>query len=718
MTIEGEESHNGRGKKRNPFRRKQSEGSSENGSDGVASASRITHGKLRWAQHLGHRERTSSADGTREASRSHPWKVSSGNKLNWSPRLGQNGKSHDTNNDEALAVAGLREASRSHPWNESAKNKLGLHWSPKLLRKKHNGEGSGDHASISETGDSREGAYYPETSLSYVSSENGDSRNGDLDIPHHVGGSPTVHIDGERIQNKLAWRHRSDGVSDSLSDDYSVSSSASTKEKSSGRISSIRQKIHRRGKSAQWKYRMGEHRIDEEEEHSLPLGSELDALATFQHQSLSDLDMTSEGNAAFASTGTEVYPNRKRSSTDPNVLLSGLGNNELHRVHSLERKTSPRNASPRDIQGQRSYDSEIFNVRGGHNGSRRESDAISLGTTSLGAAPGLLLEDSPVHANRKGDKKTEFRVKPYRYFDPPVYMTEAQLHEFMLQPSQKVEFLESFIAPSSKRTKKIKVAGETERIWGTTDDGRVGSLRVEVLGCVGLAAVKPDVLAYLICGDVPFVTDAIPSCRSPRWPPNSKRAAVFPIHHAYARLFAGVFASKKDKANDEFCGRVVLDLASLRPNTEYDVTLPLRASSFIYDRRPRGVIRLRFSLHWFSERAAVWSYLRSPRTLVASPFGDNPSILCGDPKTFRNVAITVHGQDLPGKFTRKAFQATMREFNLTRLNLIVSPHVNSILCSVVCSLELTYSPRHSSWQGRLRQRPFFIRNLLCRCIFS
>ena len=155
------------------------------------------------------------------------------------------------------------------------------------------------------------------------------------------------------------------------------------------------------------------------------------------------------------------------------------------------------------------------------------------------------------------------------------------------------------------------------------------------------------------------------------WPSNSKRAAVFPIHHAYARLYAGVFATKKDK-NDVFCGRVVLDLAALRPNTEYDVTLPLRASSFIYDRRPRGVIRLRFSLHWFSECAAVLSYLKSPHSLVAGPGDDNPSVLCGDPKTFRNVAITVHGQDLPGKYTRKAFQATMREFNLSRLNLIVS----------------------------------------------
>jgi hypothetical protein len=36
-----------------------------------------------------------------------------------------------------------------------------------------------------------------------------------------------------------------------------------------------------------------------------------------------------------------------------------------------------------------------------------------------------------------------------------------------------------------------------------------------------------------------------------------------------------------------------------------------------------------------------------------------PTIPCGDPKTFRNVAVTVHGQDFPGKYTRGAFRATM-----------------------------------------------------------
>ncbi|KAI2511849.1 Protein kinase C conserved region 2 [Fragilaria crotonensis] len=49
---------------------------------------------------------------------------------------------------------------------------------------------------------------------------------------------------------------------------------------------------------------------------------------------------------------------------------------------------------------------------------------------------------------------------------------------------------------------------------------------------------------------------------------------------------------------------------------------------------------------------------------------DSPSIPCADPKTFRNVAFTIHGQELPGKYTREAFQATMREFTLYHQNLM------------------------------------------------
>jgi len=240
--------------------------------------------------------------------------------------------------------------------------------------------------------------------------------------------------------------------------------------------------------------------------------------------------------------------------------------------------------------------------------------------------------------------KKRFRVRPYHCFkDGPVSMTEEEIYADSLKPSEEFVSLKSFLAPTSNSTKAVDVPDNIRDLWGAPDqDGRIGALRVEVLGCVSLNRTKPDVSVYLVCGDAAFCTDVLNGYRSPMWPSVSRRACVFPIHHAYAKLYVGVFdvRKRKNKENDVFCGRVAIDIASIRPNTEYDTTMPLRASAFIYDKRKRGVIRIRFSLHWFNERAAVISYFKSVRSLVDScPLVEGqPTILCADPKTFRNVA--------------------------------------------------------------------------------
>ena len=273
-----------------------------------------------------------------------------------------------------------------------------------------------------------------------------------------------------------------------------------------------------------------------------------------------------------------------------------------------------------------------------------------------------------------GSIKKRFRVRPYHCFPNPVSMTEEEIYNDSLKISDNFVRLKSYLAPTSKSVMRAEVPDIIRERWGAPDeDGRIGAIRVEVLGCVSLNRTKPDVSVYLVCGDVAFCTDALDGYRSPMWPSASRRACIFPLHHAYAKLYVGVFDVRKNKSkeNDVFCGRVVIDVASIRPNTEYDTTLPLRASSFVYDKRKRGVIRIRFSLHWFSERAAVLSYFKSVTSLVEScPLVEGqPAIPCADPKTFRNVAVTVYGQDLPGKYSRNAFRATMREFNLYQQNI-------------------------------------------------
>mmetsp|Transcript_5709 Transcript_5709/g.13653 ORF Transcript_5709/g.13653 Transcript_5709/m.13653 type:complete len:1053 (+) Transcript_5709:106-3264(+) len=289
-------------------------------------------------------------------------------------------------------------------------------------------------------------------------------------------------------------------------------------------------------------------------------------------------------------------------------------------------------------------------------------------------ASSIQIRGSDADYAQEDDENKKVRVKPYSAFPSATYMNEIELYQCMMAGSSRFEFLTSYLDPSTKVTRRAKVPDIVRRQFGSPkEDGRVGSLRIEILGCVGLDRAKPEVSVYAVCGDCAFTTDIIDGNRSPMWPNSSKRAAVFPLHHAYARAFIGVFDVKqqKEREADHLCGRVTIDVPSLRPDTEYDITFPLRVSSFIYDRRPRGVVRVRFSIHWFSERSAILSYLKRPRNPLAfsKQAKKFPTIPCGDPKTFRNVAVTVHGQDFPGKYTRSAFRATMREFNLSQQNI-------------------------------------------------
>lgn len=180
-------------------------------------------------------------------------------------------------------------------------------------------------------------------------------------------------------------------------------------------------------------------------------------------------------------------------------------------------------------------------------------------------------------------------------------------------------------------------------------------------------------VVYLVCGSYAFSTDVISDCASPMWLRKTRRACIFPIFHGYARLFAGVFDDDGKGAKDDFVGRVVLDLSRLRPGCTYDVTLPLRMSSHVYSRRKRGSIRLRVELDWKSERAALLSYIprKLPNPRKLKPYTD-VTVLCSDEKSFRNVAITVHGAHLPGRFSPKHFKAMLREINFTRQAVMIT----------------------------------------------
>lgn len=202
----------------------------------------------------------------------------------------------------------------------------------------------------------------------------------------------------------------------------------------------------------------------------------------------------------------------------------------------------------------------------------------------------------------------------------------------------------------------------------------LGQLRLEILQCFGIptSSLVRETQAYCVavCGSHAFKTDVMPPVANPMWLCRMRRACLFPIHQAYARLFVGCFDdynSTTGSSTSDFAGRIVLDIARLRPDCTYDITLPLRQSSHIFTREHFGSIRLRFHLQWNNERAAILSYIpkRKPK------FQPNEAAIvnCLDDRSFKNVAQVVHGVHMPGKFSMTLLKATIREINFTRIHL-------------------------------------------------
>ncbi|KAL7573041.1 hypothetical protein ACA910_018733 [Epithemia clementina (nom. ined.)] len=251
---------------------------------------------------------------------------------------------------------------------------------------------------------------------------------------------------------------------------------------------------------------------------------------------------------------------------------------------------------------------------------------------------------------KRGTEQNEYRVLPgYAY--PHRWMTLSEMHSEMMLPSTTFHDLRDPNQSSEE----------------------IGQIRVEVLQCVGLPRLDrnsdTDAVVYMVCGPYAFATDVIRDHTNPMWLRKSKRACIFPIFHGYARLYVGVFDDDGEKAKDDFVGRIVIDVARLRHSSTYDVTMPLRLSTHAYSRRKRGSVRLRFTLYWKSEKDVFFSYI--PRKIKFTlPQHSKPNvsttIACADPKAFRNIALTVHGVHMSGRFTFPKIKATIREINFTR----------------------------------------------------
>lgn len=201
--------------------------------------------------------------------------------------------------------------------------------------------------------------------------------------------------------------------------------------------------------------------------------------------------------------------------------------------------------------------------------------------------------------------------------------------------------------------------------------GEIGSIRVEILQCIGLPKMDKyslsDAFCYIVCGSNGFCTDTIPDNLNPAWLPRTRRACIFPLHNAYSQVYVGVFDYDGENESDDFIGRVVVDTQQLKSGFSYDITLPLRDTSRVYYRKRLGSVRLRLELHWSAgERAALLSYLpRSPscitKRLTTRPLEPTTTLICPDSKSFTGVGFTVYGEDVPGKYSAHIKNAMSRE---------------------------------------------------------
>lgn len=112
---------------------------------------------------------------------------------------------------------------------------------------------------------------------------------------------------------------------------------------------------------------------------------------------------------------------------------------------------------------------------------------------------------------------------------------------------------------------------------------------------------------------------------------------------------------------------MVLDLPQLQAGFLYDVTLPLRDTARIYNRKRLGCVRLRVQVNWTrGERSALLSYLPKSlaeitRRLKKEPPDPLTLISCPDAKSFLNVCRTMYGKDTPGKYNAELKTAVSRE---------------------------------------------------------
>ncbi len=157
--------------------------------------------------------------------------------------------------------------------------------------------------------------------------------------------------------------------------------------------------------------------------------------------------------------------------------------------------------------------------------------------------------------------------------------------------------------------------------WTDIGQGNLGKVFVEILGCDSLPNLdtggfmgnKTDSFVSLVYEDAYARTDTIDDCLSPRWMPWSNRAFIFSMAYPSSLLYIGVFDYDASPMDDhDLVGRVSVDLANLRRDTEYVLGYNLHPSARVFGREVLGKITIRLRLEIPDERKLVLASLEPP----------------------------------------------------------------------------------------------------------
>ena len=155
--------------------------------------------------------------------------------------------------------------------------------------------------------------------------------------------------------------------------------------------------------------------------------------------------------------------------------------------------------------------------------------------------------------------------------------------------------------------------------WIDAGSGSHAKIYLEVIGCDELpnldgaagtlsGKVKTDAFVCIVFEDVVLKTDVIGNTLSPRWMPWCKRAFCLRQLHSSSQIFLGIFDHNSSGENDR-AGRVVIDLSTYSPNTEYLLHFSIHNKEALAKRTRRGSITVRLRLEYVGGRGMATSAL-------------------------------------------------------------------------------------------------------------